>query len=164
MTRKGSYPSDKQDQYMVRFPEGMRDALKKLAADANRSLNAEIIARLDESLTAERDVGDLYRLLDRTYEERRQLSQTIHSQDIALQTVRRSHRDLVTIAKELGNLFLANQEGQPDYLVVLAKALASFEIDEEADISAPVEGVDWSEYPPDPEDEISRQQTLKQKG
>lgn len=34
---------------MVRFPEGMRGKLKDQAARNGRSLNAEIVARLDES-------------------------------------------------------------------------------------------------------------------
>jgi len=38
------YPSDKQDQYMVRFPDGMRDRLKAAAAQNKRSMNAEIVA------------------------------------------------------------------------------------------------------------------------
>lgn len=53
---KPEYPSDKLDQYMVRFPDGMRDRLKQAAADNNRSLNAEIIARLAASfITIEGD-------------------------------------------------------------------------------------------------------------
>lgn len=41
--------SRKLDQYIVRFPDGMRDRLK-LEAEANgRSLNAEIISRLEGS-------------------------------------------------------------------------------------------------------------------
>lgn len=40
-------PSRKLDQYIVRFPDGMRDRLKKAAAENKRSLNAEIVARLD---------------------------------------------------------------------------------------------------------------------
>ncbi|WP_082555386.1 Arc family DNA-binding protein [Devosia sp. Root635] len=47
---RGDYPSAKQDQYMVRFPDGMRDQLKGLAEKNGRSMNAEIIARLDVSL------------------------------------------------------------------------------------------------------------------
>ena len=35
---------------MLRFPDGMRDRLKRLAAENNRSLNAEIISRLEETL------------------------------------------------------------------------------------------------------------------
>ena len=50
MTRK-SYPSDKADQYMVRFPDGLRDRLKDEAAKNNRSMNAEIIARLESSFS-----------------------------------------------------------------------------------------------------------------
>ena len=43
------YPSDKQDQYMVRFPEGMRDRIKKVATQNNRSMNAEIVSVLEEA-------------------------------------------------------------------------------------------------------------------
>ena len=42
------------DQYMLRFPEGMRDRLKALAAENGRSLNAEIVHRLEQSLGDER--------------------------------------------------------------------------------------------------------------
>lgn len=43
-------PSRKLDQYIVRFPDGMRDELKRVAGENGRSLNAEIIHRLDVSL------------------------------------------------------------------------------------------------------------------
>lgn len=42
-------PSRKLDQYIVRFPDGMRDQLKQAAARNNRSLNAEIVERLEKS-------------------------------------------------------------------------------------------------------------------
>jgi len=44
------YPSDKLDQYIVRFPEGMRDKIKAAAEAKGRSMNAEIITRLEASL------------------------------------------------------------------------------------------------------------------
>ena len=47
---KRAFPSDKLDQYIVRFPDGMRERLKQAAAENKRSLNAEIIARLEQSL------------------------------------------------------------------------------------------------------------------
>lgn len=50
MPRKG-YPSDKQDQYMVRLPAGMRERLKAASDLASRSLNAEIVERLEGSFT-----------------------------------------------------------------------------------------------------------------
>lgn len=53
---KKSYPSDKQDQYMIRFPDGMRDRIKEEADKNGRSMNAEIVARLWQSLEGkERD-------------------------------------------------------------------------------------------------------------
>lgn len=44
------FPSDKLDQYIVRFPDGMRDLLKSEAEKNGRSMNAEIITRLEASL------------------------------------------------------------------------------------------------------------------
>ena len=46
-------PSRKLDQYIVRFPDGMRDRLKLEASINKRSLNAEIVARLSESLNSD---------------------------------------------------------------------------------------------------------------
>lgn len=47
---KPQYPSEKLDQYMLRFPDGMREQLKDIAASNGRSLNAEIIHRLQTTL------------------------------------------------------------------------------------------------------------------
>lgn len=38
------------DQYTVRFPDGLRDRIKAAAEVNNRSMNAEIVARLEQSL------------------------------------------------------------------------------------------------------------------
>ncbi|MBU2359477.1 MAG: Arc family DNA-binding protein, partial [Alphaproteobacteria bacterium] len=38
------------DQFPLRLPEGLRDEIKKLAEQAGRSMNAELIARLEDSL------------------------------------------------------------------------------------------------------------------
>ena len=40
-------PGRGSDQFPLRFPDGMRGQLKKAAKENNRSLNAEIIARLE---------------------------------------------------------------------------------------------------------------------
>lgn len=50
---KEPYPSETADRYIVRFPEGMRERLKQAAADNNRSMNSEIIARLETSFGME---------------------------------------------------------------------------------------------------------------
>lgn len=46
-------PSRGSDQFNLRFPDGMRDRLKAEAAKNGRSLNAEIIHRLQSSLGME---------------------------------------------------------------------------------------------------------------
>lgn len=51
MARQG-YPSDKADQFVVRLPPGMRDALKQLAETNRRSMNAEVLAALEMHLMA----------------------------------------------------------------------------------------------------------------
>ncbi|MDP4076247.1 Arc family DNA-binding protein [Acidovorax sp. A1169] len=45
------------DKYIVRFPDGMRDRLKAAAKYNNRTLNAEIVARLEGSFRSV-DVND----------------------------------------------------------------------------------------------------------
>lgn len=47
---RGDFPSAKQDQFMVRFPDGMRERIKEEAARNGRSMNAEIIHHLQQSL------------------------------------------------------------------------------------------------------------------
>ena len=51
MERKPPQDSDSRhaDKYIVRFPDGMRDRLKEQAKASNRTLNAEIIARLQQT-------------------------------------------------------------------------------------------------------------------
>ncbi|MCF3642911.1 Arc family DNA-binding protein [Rhizobium sp. TRM95111] len=46
------------DQYMLRFPDGMRDRLKATAEQNGRSMNAEIITRLEASLAGADGEGD----------------------------------------------------------------------------------------------------------
>ncbi|KQZ25821.1 hypothetical protein ASD50_20570 [Mesorhizobium sp. Root552] len=63
-------PVQPQDKYVVRLPDGMRDEIK-VAADRNqRSMNAEIIARLTEAVVLRDRIAklehDLVRLRDPT--------------------------------------------------------------------------------------------------
>ncbi|MGR7993822.1 Arc family DNA-binding protein [Xanthobacter sp. ZOL 2024] len=50
-------PSRGSDQFNLRFPDGMRDRIKEAAEASGRSMNAEIIARLEASF-APRQPGD----------------------------------------------------------------------------------------------------------
>ncbi len=51
-------PSRAMDKVIVRLPDGMRDRIKAAAEANNRSMNAEIVARLEGSFTTnEREAG-----------------------------------------------------------------------------------------------------------
>lgn len=63
-------PSRKLDQYIVRFPDGMRDQLKEAAKENNRSLNAEIIARLELASSFEKERTNL--ILERDHYKQRE--------------------------------------------------------------------------------------------
>lgn len=45
------------DKFMLRFPDGMRDRIAEAAKAANRSMNAEIVARLEQSFESKSDDG-----------------------------------------------------------------------------------------------------------
>lgn len=49
MNKPSPPPSRTADQFVVRFPEGMRDRIAEAARENNRSMNAEIVARLERS-------------------------------------------------------------------------------------------------------------------
>lgn len=44
-------PSRTADQFVVRFPDGMRDRIAESAKTNGRSMNSEIVSRLDETFT-----------------------------------------------------------------------------------------------------------------
>ena len=52
------FPSEDQDRFMVRLPDGMRAKIRDAAKAHNRNMNGEIIARLEASF-AEAEGGDL---------------------------------------------------------------------------------------------------------
>lgn len=44
------------DKFVVRLPDGMREKIAEVARSHHRSMNSEIIARLEESMVTERNV------------------------------------------------------------------------------------------------------------
>lgn len=54
----GKIPSRGSDQFVLRFPPGLRDQIRDIAEKNGRSMNAEIIARLMESLETEAMLND----------------------------------------------------------------------------------------------------------
>ena len=46
------YPSERQQRFVVRLPDGMRGRIADAAKENNRSMNAEIVSRLERSFAA----------------------------------------------------------------------------------------------------------------
>ncbi len=53
-----TYSSRTADKFVVRLPEGMRERIADVARSHHRSMNSEIIARLEQSLIQEGALGD----------------------------------------------------------------------------------------------------------
>lgn len=51
------YPSQMQDKFNLRFPDGMRDAIAERAKRNGRSMNSEIVQILQDALSEE-DISD----------------------------------------------------------------------------------------------------------
>jgi plasmid stability protein len=49
MEDRKPYPSEAAPRFMVRLPDDMRERLKVAAKESNRTMNAEIVARLEAS-------------------------------------------------------------------------------------------------------------------
>lgn len=53
-----------QDKFMLRLPEGMRDRIKAASEVSGRSMNAEIVARIEQSFQRETAMEEMLVALD----------------------------------------------------------------------------------------------------
>lgn len=58
MAREKFYPSEQQERFIVRLPDGMRDRIKAAAERNNRSMNAEIVATIEMMYPERTDVSE----------------------------------------------------------------------------------------------------------
>ncbi|WP_252271464.1 Arc family DNA-binding protein [Pseudomonas subflava] len=56
--KQAIYSSRTADKFVVRLPDGMRERIADVARNHHRSMNSEIIARLEQSLIQEDALGD----------------------------------------------------------------------------------------------------------
>lgn len=56
--KQAIYSSRTADKFVVRLPDGMRDRIAEVARQHHRSMNSEIIARLEQSMQQEASLGD----------------------------------------------------------------------------------------------------------
>lgn len=69
------YPSQTQDKFTVRFPDGMRDEIAKRAEANGRSMNSEIIAAIEAWISgssediSQKDVSRIIRIATQAFGE-----------------------------------------------------------------------------------------------
>ena len=158
---RGEYPSDKQDQNMVRFPDGMRDQLKLAAETNKRSMNAEIVARLELSLALPpMDLpADLIERMRRTDPQLRQGRGRLLAQEIADMFPAPLPRRVVSISTSQVIESLS-RSSNPEVLELVDRIrgkIASGEIDGAApaeftltpvDLNTPLAGLDRTAHTP----------------
>lgn len=94
-------PGRGSDQFPLRFPDGMRDQLKKAAKENNRSLNAEIIARLE--LASSYETERIKIVLERDHYKQREQDLFIQT-NILNEEIKKLKSVLVNKEKELSRL------------------------------------------------------------
>lgn len=60
--KQAIYSSRTADKFVVRLPDGMRERIAEVARTHHRSMNSEIIARLEQSMVQEGSLGDDFAL------------------------------------------------------------------------------------------------------
>jgi hypothetical protein len=65
MTLTNHVSSAHDEKFVVRFPHGMRERLSASARDNQRSMNAEVVFRMDHSLALEAEIARLKAVIDR---------------------------------------------------------------------------------------------------
>ncbi|MBI1625180.1 Arc family DNA-binding protein [Comamonas suwonensis] len=121
MEEKQAYPSDQADKVLVRMPDGMRDRLKHAAKTNNRTMNAEIVARLAASLVAgstdlyEADLKTSMEIVRQEFEHEKRLAraQLLLStyQDQASLVRRRLDREIQLVEHIEAQLAIATKHG-----------------------------------------------------
>jgi hypothetical protein len=91
------YPSQVQDKFVLRLPDGMRDRIKAAAEANNRSMNAEIVAALEERYPAPTRSE-----LDEMLDELQRLSSMLKDPDTEPQIVQSLR---ISIAKVRARIF-----------------------------------------------------------
>jgi len=126
-------PSRKLDQYIIRFPDGMRDEIKRLAAEDGRSMNAQIIELLNFALkNSGLDIDEILQMVAAQRKEmadlRKQMEEGSPIGDGS--NMRQKLEELRQALKQKDGLLMAvclqifmNRDALPAESVVLADAL-----------------------------------------
>ncbi|EJC69376.1 Arc-like DNA binding domain protein [Rhizobium leguminosarum bv. viciae WSM1455] len=118
---RGDFPSAKQDQFVLRLPDGMRERIKESAERNGRSMNAEIVALIEAAEDGgAAEAARFKTLLDEEREAFRRASTMVEQQmDMLLDyrdIVRRANGQIVQQAKIIESIcyIVTSLESAPD--------------------------------------------------
>lgn len=97
------HPSDVADKFMLRLPDGMRDRIREEAEANKRSMNQEIVVRLEESLARDTPEGvdaDIKFVRKIVHETMTSVIDRIVNSDDMMQKFREQRAESERIAKE----------------------------------------------------------------
>ena len=103
-TATQNYPSRTADKFVVRLPEGMRDRIADVAKQHHRSMNSEIIARLEHSLL------DLPILPEQTQPSRQALNEQLDDLSSSEQALLVRYREMSRRQQNALLALLANEQ------------------------------------------------------
>lgn len=92
-----SYPSHELDRFIVRLPDGMRERLRAAAEQAGRSMNAEVVFRLEQSFMAPAREENLAGALRRMETVAHELAARLEAADPAFAATRAYFSDPKTV-------------------------------------------------------------------
>lgn len=126
---RGDFPSAKQDQFNLRFPDGMRERIAREAEKSGRSMNTEIVSRLEFTLDSHvADEKELRSLVDQVEEYKRLLIEKINNQ-----------KGQTALFKSVCHHILSYGDDIPPELIKFAEEMLSIYSVEASDIAADVE-------------------------
>jgi hypothetical protein len=96
MSPEGTSPVRDHDKFMLRLPDGMRSRVTEAAKENGRSMNAEIVAVLEEKFPAPIPEADLHKMIG---DLMRQLESASPEERAAI------HKALGPLWKQVGSVF-----------------------------------------------------------
>lgn len=151
-------PKQTDPQYKLRLPLEVKQQIEDAASKNGRSMNAEIIWRIERYEEAhkawlhtdaalsklEGAIEEKEAEITRHYEERDRLYEAMNNQERSLQTLRETHRTLTILVKSLGEALLQDSQTS-DFVKILAEGLAKVEIDTSSEASERLPRQPWED-------------------
>lgn len=114
----------------LRIPERLRDQVRASSVATGRSLNAEIVARLEATFGEIKDsqLEILRGYLEQAQRERGELIDALNNQEHYLRKLEDAHRTLAIMARTVGEVFLMDGDNL-EVLKIMAAGLSQVGID-----------------------------------